>query len=73
MTKPFGCAFANVQPHSGASANAEVFMALMQPGDTFMGLNLAAGGSSHPRLAAVNLSDRWFKLRCRTGWAATTI
>ena len=44
--KLFGCAFANVQPHSGASANAEVFMALMQPGDTFMGLNLAAGGIS---------------------------
>ena len=42
--KLFGCSFANVQPHSGASANAEVFMALMQPGDTFMGLNLAAGG-----------------------------
>src|ERR1039458_9360125 len=40
----FGCKFANVQPHSGASANAEVFYALMQPGDTFMGLNLAAGG-----------------------------
>src|SRR5215472_10991399 len=40
VTKLFGCAFANVQPHSGASANAEVFMALMQPGDTFMGLNL---------------------------------
>src|ERR1700760_22632 len=44
VTKLFGCAFANVQPHSGASANAEVFFALMQPGDTFMGLNLAAGG-----------------------------
>src|ERR1700727_2557912 len=44
LTKLFGCGFANVQPHSGASANAEVFMALMQPGDTFMGLNLAAGG-----------------------------
>src|SRR6476661_5449325 len=43
-TRLFGCAFANVQPHSGASANAEAFMALMQPGDTFMGLNLAAGG-----------------------------
>src|SRR5271155_1392740 len=42
--KLFGCAFANVQPHSGANANAEVFMALMQPGDIFMGLNLAAGG-----------------------------
>jgi glycine hydroxymethyltransferase len=49
-----------VQPHSGASANAEVFMALMQPGDTFMGLNLAAGGHlSHG--SPVNLSGRWFK------------
>ncbi|MGC1354857.1 MAG: serine hydroxymethyltransferase [Xanthobacteraceae bacterium] len=58
--KLFGCAFANVQPHSGASANAEVFMALMQPGDTFMGLNLAAGGHlTHG--SAVNLSGRWFK------------
>jgi glycine hydroxymethyltransferase len=56
----FACAFANVQPHSGASANAEVFMALMQPGDTFMGLNLAAGGHlTHG--SPVNLSGRWFK------------
>src|SRR5215831_6605222 len=56
----FGCSFANVQPHSGASANAEVFMALMQPGDTFMGLNLAAGGHlTHG--SPVNLSGRWFK------------
>ena len=60
VTKLFGCGFANVQPHSGASANAEVFMALMQPGDTFMGLNLAAGGHlTHG--APVNLSGRWFK------------
>ena len=44
VTKLFGCSFANVQPHSGASANAAAFMALMAPGDTFMGLNLAAGG-----------------------------
>ena len=44
VTKLFGCKFANVQPHSGASANAAAFMALMNPGDTFMGLNLAAGG-----------------------------
>ena len=59
-TKLFGCRFANVQPHSGASANAEVFMALMQPGDTFMGLNLAAGGHlTHG--SPVNLSGRWFK------------
>jgi glycine hydroxymethyltransferase len=58
--KLFGCSFANVQPHSGASANAEVFMALMQPGDTFMGLNLAAGGHlTHG--SPVNLSGRWFK------------
>src|SRR5579883_1039485 len=40
--KLFGCAFANVQPHSGAQANQAVFFALMQPGDTFMGLSLAA-------------------------------
>jgi glycine hydroxymethyltransferase len=60
-TKLFGCAFANVQPHSGASANAEVFMALMQPGDTFMGLNLAAGGHlTHG--SPVNMSGRWFKV-----------
>ena len=60
ITKLFGCNFANVQPHSGASANAEVFMALMQPGDTFMGLNLAAGGHlTHG--SPVNLSGRWFK------------
>ena len=60
-TKLFGCSFANVQPHSGASANAEVFMALLQPGDTFMGLNLAAGGHlTHG--SPVNLSGRWFKV-----------
>jgi glycine hydroxymethyltransferase len=60
VNKLFGCSFANVQPHSGASANAEVFMALMQPGDTFMGLNLAAGGHlTHG--SPVNLSGRWFK------------
>jgi len=60
-TRLFACNFANVQPHSGASANAEVFMALMQPGDTFMGLNLAAGGHlTHG--SPVNLSGRWFKV-----------
>ena len=60
VKKLFGCSFANVQPHSGASANAEVFMALMQPGDTFVGLNLAAGGHlTHG--SPVNLSGRWFK------------
>jgi glycine hydroxymethyltransferase len=60
VTKLFGCGFDNVQPHSGASANVAAFMALMQPGDTFMGLNLAAGGHlSHG--APVNLSGKWFK------------
>ena len=44
VNKLFGSSFANVQPHSGAQANAAAFMALMEPGDTFMGLNLAAGG-----------------------------
>ncbi len=61
VTKLFGCRFANVQPHSGASANAAVFMALMQPGDTFMGLNLAAGGHlTHG--SPVNMSGKWFKV-----------
>ncbi|MGE0749899.1 MAG: serine hydroxymethyltransferase [Variibacter sp.] len=60
-TKLFGCQFANVQPHSGASANEAVFMALMQPGDTFMGLNLAAGGHlTHG--APVSMSGKWFKV-----------
>src|SRR5262245_9994099 len=40
----FGCAFANVQPHSGAQANQGVLLALCEPGDTIMGLSLAAGG-----------------------------
>jgi glycine hydroxymethyltransferase len=56
----FGCGFANVQPHSGASANAEVFLALLQPGDTFMGLNLAAGGHLTHGMA-INMSGKWFK------------
>src|SRR6202171_5507758 len=56
----FGCGFANVQPHFGASAKAAAFMALMQPGDTFLGLNLAAGGHlTHG--SPVNMSGRWFK------------
>jgi len=60
VTKLFGCRFANVQPHSGASANVAAFLALMQPGDTFMGLNLAAGGHlTHG--SPVNLSGKWFK------------
>ena len=59
ITKLIGCQFANVQPHSGAQANAAVFMALMNPGDTFLGLNLAAGGHlSHGM--KLNLSGKWF-------------
>ena len=41
----FDCSFANVQPHSGANANQAVFMALLKPGDTFMGMDLAAGAT----------------------------
>lgn len=55
----FGCAFANVQPHSGAQANQAVFLALCTPGDTLMGMSLAAGGHlTHG--AAPNLSGKWF-------------
>ncbi len=56
----FGCAHANVQAHSGAQANTAAFFALMQPGDAFMGLSLAAGGHlTHG--SPVNLSGKWFR------------
>ena len=59
--KLFACNFANVQPHSGAQANQAVFFALLQPGDTFMGLNLSAGGHlTHG--SPVNQSGKWFKV-----------
>jgi len=58
--KLFNCGFANVQPHSGAQANQGVFQALLQPGDTLMGMSLDAGGHlTHG--AAANQSGKWFK------------
>ena len=58
--KLFSCNFANVQPNSGSQMNQAVFLALLQPGDTFMGLDLAAGGHlTHG--SPVNMSGKWFK------------
>jgi glycine hydroxymethyltransferase len=59
--KLFGAGFANVQPNSGSQMNQAVFLALLQPGDTFMGLDLAAGGHlTHG--SPVNMSGKWFKV-----------
>ena len=58
--KLFGCEYANVQPHSGAQANMAVFFAVLEPGDTFMGMNLDHGGHlSHG--SPVNMSGKYFK------------
>jgi glycine hydroxymethyltransferase len=57
----FGCDYANVQPNSGSQANQGAFFALMKPGDTFLGLNLAAGGHlTHG--SPVNISGKWFNV-----------
>ena len=57
----FGCEYCNVQPHSGASANLAVFFAMLQPGDTVMGMNLAHGGHlSHG--SPVNISGKYFNI-----------
>src|SRR6204780_2217361 len=64
--KLFGAGFANVQPNSGSQMNQAVFLALLQPGDTFMGLDLAAGGHlTHG--SPVNMSGKWFKASHYTG------
>jgi glycine hydroxymethyltransferase len=57
--KLFNCSYANVQPHAGAPANEAVFLALIKPGDTIMGMNLASGGHlTHG--APPNISGKWF-------------
>ena len=59
IKKIFGCKFANVQPHSGANANVAVFLAALNPGDTFLGMSLAEGGHlTHG--SPVNISGKWF-------------
>ena len=59
LKKLFDCKFANAQPHSGAQANGAVFLALLKPGDTFMGMSLNSGGHITHGLK-ISMSGKWF-------------
>ena len=59
LKKLFNCKYANAQPHSGAQANGAVFLALLKPGDTFMGMSLNSGGHITHGLK-ISMSGKWF-------------
>ena len=59
LKKLFNCKFANAQPHSGAQANGAVFLALLKPGDTFLGMSLNSGGHITHGLK-ISMSGKWF-------------
>ena len=59
LKKLFNCKFANAQPHSGAQANGAVFLALLNPGDTFLGMSLDSGGHITHGLK-ISMSGKWF-------------